>query len=78
MIDINKLVEFKEELNNLSEKFMTYEVIDGAFKSKTQKAIDDGDTNKAEVYLDVFRFCVDKENELLCKLKELKDKVTNL
>lgn len=78
MIDINKLVEFKEELNNLNEKFMTYEVIDGVFKSKVQKAIDDGNTNKAEVYLDVFRFCVDKENELLCELKVLNDKVANL
>lgn len=78
MIDINKLVEFKEELINLNEKFMTYEVIDGVFKSKVQKAIDDGNTNKAEVYLDVFRFCADKENELLCELKVLKDKVANL
>ena len=78
MIDINKLAESNEELINLSKKFMTYDVITEVFKSKAQKALDDGNISEAQVYVDILRFCVDKESKLLRELKELKDKVTNL
>lgn len=78
MIDINKLAEFNEELINLNKKFATYGVIIEVFKSKAQKAIDDGDTNEGRVYLDVLGFCVDERGELLLELQELRKKVTNL
>ncbi len=78
MIDIIKLAELNENLIGLNKKFMTYDVITEVFKSKAQKALDDGDTNEARVYIDILKFCVDKKGELLRELVELKDKVTNL
>lgn len=78
MIDINKLVEFNGKFIDLTKKHMTYDVITEVFKSKAQKALDDGNISEAQVYVDILRFCVDKESKLLRELKELKDKVTNL
>lgn len=79
MIDnIKKLAEFNEIFIDLNKKFMTYDVIIAVFKSKAQKALDDGDTNEAQVYVDVLGFCVNKQGELLHELKELNKKVTNL
>lgn len=79
MIDnIIKLAECNENFIGLNKKFMTYDVIVEVFKSKAQKALDDGDTNEAQVYIDVLGFCVNKQTELLHELKELNKKVTNL
>lgn len=79
MIDnIIKLAECNEYFIGLNKKFMTYNVIIEVFKSKAQKALDDGDTNEAQVYVDVLGFCVNKQTELLHELKELNKKIKNL
>lgn len=79
MIDnIIKLAECNENFIGLNKKFMTYDAIIEVFKSKAQKALDDGDTNEAQAYVDVLGFCVNKQAELLHELKELNKKVTNL
>lgn len=78
MIDMNKLVEFNEKFIDLNKKHMTYDVVTEVFKSKAQKALDDGNINEAQVYVDILGFCVDKKWKLLHELEELKKKVTNL